>query len=408
MPVDVELELSGGLVADADRPRAPVAGERELALRRTRAAVQPVQDAQLGVRELRGVEQPPEEGASLRRAAHAQKGVERKRAVANPAVAVVPVADARERLGQRGGPGGGNRPGGSVDQELERERAPHHRPSPRALVAALGRPAAPEVHRGREARLDLAPGREDERLPVRRGEHDQRLTSVRGAEAPAGRVGAFRALSGPPGADRHGVGACARHGHAEAAPHARAPTRVAEAWLNRPAEGHLTRDSPLAGRAHAPGKPGVREEQRIRDLRAAARGRERRLEHVRLRQVAAVRPEGRLRGEREAAASTGVKERAEDARRVEVRQAEPVDRPVAGDKRQGAPVADHAVVLDRGIAVAARRRARAQVDRSASALARGHASRRSGRPAGQESPPDARSTPASGSSLDPMQSSSSS
>jgi hypothetical protein len=59
-------------------------------------------------------------------------------------------------------------------------------------------------------------------------------------------------------------------------------------------------------------------------------------------------------GNVEAAAAVAVEQRAEHARRVEIRQAEPVDRPVVGDERDRAPVADRAVVTDRRVAVDSR------------------------------------------------------
>ena len=52
----------------------------------------------------------------------------------------------------------------------------------------------------------------------------------------------------------------------------------------------------------------------------------------------------------EAAALAIVEERGEDARRVEARQAEPVDGAVGADERDRAQVADDAVVLDARIA----------------------------------------------------------
>ena len=53
---------------------------------------------------------------------------------------------------------------------------------------------------------------------------------------------------------------------------------------------------------------------------------------------------------RKNAAAARVEDRAEEARRVEVRKAEPVDRAVEGDQGHRVQVADDAVVLDRRVA----------------------------------------------------------
>ena len=57
------------------------------------------------------------------------------------------------------------------------------------------------------------------------------------------------------------------------------------------------------------------------------------------------------RGEREGPSAFGIENRREDARRVEVRQAEPVDRPVRPDERHRVEVADDAVLGDRQVRV---------------------------------------------------------
>ena len=69
--VDAQLGLPGGLVADPDRARAPVAVQLQRALGRTLTAVEAVEDLQVRVGELRRVQQPPEERLGLARAAQA-------------------------------------------------------------------------------------------------------------------------------------------------------------------------------------------------------------------------------------------------------------------------------------------------------------------------------------------------
>ena len=72
--VDVELGLRGGVVADPDRARAPIAVQLERALGCALAAVQAVEDLQARVRELGRVQQPPEERLGLARAARGAGG----------------------------------------------------------------------------------------------------------------------------------------------------------------------------------------------------------------------------------------------------------------------------------------------------------------------------------------------
>jgi hypothetical protein len=72
-----------------------------------------------------------------------------------------------------------------------------------------------------------------------------------------------------------------------------------------------------------------------------------RLEEVRLLDVAALGVERFVRREREGAATPGVEQAPEDARRVDIRQTEPVDRAVEADERRRAAVSDQPVVADR-------------------------------------------------------------
>jgi hypothetical protein len=57
-----------------------------------------------------------------------------------------------------------------------------------------------------------------------------------------------------------------------------------------------------------------------------------------------------MRLEHEAATVLAVEQGAEDTRRVEIGKAEPFDRPISGDERDRASVADRAIVTDRRIA----------------------------------------------------------
>ena len=116
LAVDVELELVGGAVADPHRRRAAVALEVvEHLLGELGAAVDPVHDLQRARLAGRGVAEavgePVHERRRLLGEPEAQQGVEGERGVADPGVAVVPVALAAELLGQAGGRGGDDRAG---------------------------------------------------------------------------------------------------------------------------------------------------------------------------------------------------------------------------------------------------------------------------------------------------------
>ena len=78
LAVDVELQLRRGGIADPDRPRPAIAGERQLALGRARATVEAVEDPEPGMGQLRRVQQPREVGVGLRRTAEREEGVERE------------------------------------------------------------------------------------------------------------------------------------------------------------------------------------------------------------------------------------------------------------------------------------------------------------------------------------------
>ena len=94
-----------------------------------------------------------------------------------------------------------------------------------------------------------------------------------------------------------------------------------------------------------------RQRHRVGHADAALGRGEGRLEHVRALEVAALGLEGGGRLEAERAAALGVEDPREHRRRVDVRQAEPVDRAVPGDQRGGPAVADERVLANRRVAV---------------------------------------------------------
>ena len=240
-----------------------------------------------------------------------------------------------------------------MDEELQRQSAADHRLAPGPLVGAASGPAAPEVDRCLEPRLGLVASREDQRLGVAGAEDEQRARAGRGRELATDRLGVADGAPGVPGADGERVGTGARdRRRRRAGRSAPGATRSRSAARAASASAPLRRFPRPGGPARAAGArpPRGRVIASVTRTRPSV-GDEGRLEHVGIRQVAPLRAEGDGRREQQAAAPLLVEKGAEHAWRVEVRQAEPVDRSVACDQRGRAAVADHAVVANRWLLV---------------------------------------------------------
>src|SRR5690606_32853648 len=98
----VDLDLFGRGVADAHRTGVFVAAQPiELVLGQAPFATDAVHDLQLVGTAADGPQQPVAPGTRLGQVAAAHQGVERESGIAEPAVAVVPVAHPADTLGQR-------------------------------------------------------------------------------------------------------------------------------------------------------------------------------------------------------------------------------------------------------------------------------------------------------------------
>ena len=146
-PVGVELELVRRRIADPDRPGAPVAIELEEDLGQAPFAADSVHDLELvGAAGGAALHEAAEtvglvDESDLGQRAAAQAGVP------DPAVAVVPVPLAAGRLGQRGGGGGRDGPGGRVRQTLQDQRGADDVRTVRARQLHLAGPAPPPAER---------------------------------------------------------------------------------------------------------------------------------------------------------------------------------------------------------------------------------------------------------------------
>ena len=145
LAVDVELELVAGAVADPDRLRPLVAGQPgQLELGQPPLAGRAVHDLEVVRVAGDGSQQPAPPGLRLVLVAALEQGVEGEGRVAEPAVAVVPVADAAELLRQRRRRRGDDAAGRLVGQCLQDDQRLRHRLLPAAAVRAVVEPLAPE------------------------------------------------------------------------------------------------------------------------------------------------------------------------------------------------------------------------------------------------------------------------
>ncbi len=146
--VDVELQLLASAVADAHRARATVAFQVVEGFLRhfvpTIDAVHNLQGAKTRSFDA-ALLQPAHEVLGLVRHPQAQEGVQSKCRVADPGVAVVPIAHPADLLGEAARRCRDDRPGRREGQQLQHQgRAVDHL-TPAAIVAALAHPASPEL-----------------------------------------------------------------------------------------------------------------------------------------------------------------------------------------------------------------------------------------------------------------------
>ena len=156
LAVHVELELLGRRVADPDRPRALVARQvRQLELDQAPLAADAVHDLDRG-----GIAGPDAQQVvavrhRLVRVAGVEQRLQREHRVAQPGVAVVPVAHAADLLRQRRRRRRDHRAGLLGGHRLERDQRREHLVAVVALVAAATAPLAPPRLRPRERRVGV-------------------------------------------------------------------------------------------------------------------------------------------------------------------------------------------------------------------------------------------------------------
>ena len=362
----VVLVLAVGAVADPDRARVLVAREVvEDLLGQLGAAVDAVHDLELALLGLGDVGHEVEEVVRLPVEPERVQAPERERGVADPGVAVVPVALAARRLRQRGGGGGDHRAGRRVGEALERERAALQIAAPRVVgelaavepvLPVVGGPDEPAVGvLERARRRVVGPGQRAEHLlallhQVPRG--DARALDAEVEVAHQVQLEVVVALDGHVVVVAAGV-----------VPVAAGPA-VVERRLAHERELHLAVDAAdgaeqdvvgvVVGRRAAMRVRAVvavvprADQQRVADDDPAALGAPAGLEDHRAGQVAAGGRHVHARGAEPELAGVAVEQRSEHARGVHPRQAHPLDAAARGDERGGLAVRQEGVVGDPG------------------------------------------------------------
>ena len=156
LAVDIELELVVRPVADANRRGLFVARQpRQLDLGEAVLAAHAVHDLRVRRRAGDRAQQPVHPRARLLGVATEHQGVERERGIAQPAVAIVPVANATELFGKPGRRRRDDAAGRRVRQRLQRDQRTDHGVAVRAVVLALGRPLAPVALGARQLLLRI-------------------------------------------------------------------------------------------------------------------------------------------------------------------------------------------------------------------------------------------------------------
>ena len=328
----VELELEGGRVADAHGTRALVSGQPvQLQLGQSPLPAEAVHDLELRRRAGYGAQEPVAPGARLILVPGGHERVERERRVAQPAIAVVPIALAAQFLRKRSGRRRRDAAGWLVGERLERHQGALLRPFAPACLGLLQRWRG--LDRSRRRQVRGPPGQHEwHLLPFSNGElrHRLEVLAARGywrvqpeaIGAGDRRDAAVDALN--PRDDR-----AVPEAHDQLHPH-RHPATIshydAKHVCALAVDGHQVEDGDAALLSLELG---------LQDERAVA--------------VAAAHPlHSPGRRQQPAAVVRRPQQCGEGRIRVEARETEPIDRPVLGDEREAAEVSDDGVVLDAG------------------------------------------------------------
>ena len=354
---DVELELAGGVVAGADGRGPLVALEViEDRLGQLGAAVDAVEhlQARVGAEVAEALLEKLDEVPRLIREPDPEEGVHRERRVPHPGVAIVPVALPADLLRQAHRRCGDDGPGRLECQQLEGQAGTLDHLPPATLVVAPRNPLLPVAQRLVEVPVAaLGEGGERRRRARRLLQDHRNLLAFAKNELRGGRVLPQRQGQGRRELETEPAGHEPAAGFRRRGRGALAPVVERRGALQP--ERQLAADAPddpndpVLLRPLGPRLPVDRHE--VHDLADALGCEETGDEDVGVGEIHLALSHG-VRGGRdpEGPAALRIEDRAEDAGRVEVREAEPVDRSVQSDERDRVKVADDPVMLDRRIA----------------------------------------------------------
>ncbi len=348
LAIDVELALPGRTVAPAHGPAALVAGQPgDFQLRQPAIAGDAVHDLQLVGVPGHCAQQPLPPCLGFLAIPGVEQGVQRQRRVAQPAMPVIPIAAAAQLFGQRGRRRGDDPAGGLECQQLQRDQRAHHRVTgavarsvPMAALGPLLPPRDGAVHAfdpvGHE------PGRAV-RAVIRQGERHDAPGMHRKARRRL-HVVAFQ-LDGRVQLDgvRPGDGVES----VVAPPHPRHALAVVKAQDQLHVHLHM---AGLAAHDAHDIHPlvVVAERHEVLHQHRSRAGFETGFQHCGVGHVAARRgADLAVRRNEPASMALVAQQRGKARGRIEVRQAQPVDRTVPRDQRRGQHVADEAVILER-------------------------------------------------------------
>src|SRR5512138_3489441 len=341
--LDVELALRGSRVAHAHGRRGFIPREPgKLPFRQAPFARDAVHDLHLPGAAGHRAHQPFAPDARFLVEAGVQEREQRERGVAQPAVAIVPVAHPAQALGKRGRRRRYDAAGRRVGERLERNERAAHGGRPRAGRGTTAGPIAP--------------------VPLGLAERTARIDRLRDLQV------------------RRAVGQDEREGLSRLDLEARARPHVAVLERHRRAQHDLVRprdraDAPALGEPgdprdraavveaqdelHFHGDAPAPADDRAHEVRLRAANRHEidqrdrarigfpfGLEDERIGTVTPLRLDSLRRGELPPAVLGRAEERGEARGRVETRQAQPVDRAVAPHQRSALAVADQRIVLD--------------------------------------------------------------
>ncbi len=340
--INVELKLLAGRIADPHRPAPFVAGQPiEREFRQTPLPLHSVSDLQFVRAAGHGPQQPFAPGRRLLGVAGRDQGEQRHRRVAQPAIAIVPVAAAAELLGQRGGRRGDDPAGRRIGQRLQGDERADHRLAPRPPIGRMTDPIEPPPLRLVEHFQGIAGRR---RIAMRLEPSQREGDASTFGHLEVGDRGQALAMHGDVGMQDDPI-RTANGAEAVVLPlHPGDDAAVIEAEHELHVHGHFAADSLDDADQHR----GVgAERHEIDDIDRAAIGFVARFEHQRLAPIASPRRPALGGGSKLPAAVLGCAEQGGEAGvGIEARHAKPIDRAVAADQCRRLVVADQGVILD--------------------------------------------------------------